>query len=104
MSWDAVPEATYYRIGYVNMKSDYPQAKASATGEWRAAFLFSDVNTRNFTVTDGRVEYTVKRLERGANHAFTVHTTGDASYTGLVNGGQFRWPDAPNYWQYHTPR
>ncbi len=104
VSWDAVPDATYYRIGYVNMKSDYPQAKASATGEWRAAFLFSDVNARNFTVTDGRVEYTVKRLERGAYHAFTVHTTSDASYTGLVNGGRFRWPDGPNYWQYHTPR
>ena len=104
VSWDAVPEATYYRVGYVNMKSDYPQAKASVTGEWRAAFLYSDVNALNFAVINGRVEYTVKRLERGAYHAFTVHTTSDASYAGLINSGQFRWPDAPDYWQYHTVR
>ena len=100
VSWDAVPEATYYRIGSVNMKTDYPAAKASASGEWRSAFRYSDVNAINFTVEDGRVEYTVRRLERGARHAFTVHTTGDATY-GLTYSGRFRWPSSP-YWAYHT--
>ena len=50
VSWDAVPEATYYRIGSVNMKTDYPAAKASASGEWRSAFVYSDVNAINFPV------------------------------------------------------
>lgn len=100
ISWDAVPEATYYRIGSVNMKTDYPAAKASASGEWRSAFVYSDVNAINFTVENGRVEYTIRRLERGARHAFTVHTTSDATY-GLTYGGRFRWPSRP-YWVYHV--
>ena len=99
VSWDAVPEATYYRIGSVNMKTDYPAAKASASGEWRSAFVYSDVNAINFTVENGRVEYTIRRLERGARHAFTVHTTSDATY-GLTYGGRFRWPSG-DYWVYH---
>ena len=39
VAWDAVPEATHYRIGYVNMEIDYHFAKASCTGEWIEAFL-----------------------------------------------------------------
>lgn len=46
VSWDVVPQATYYRIGYVNMAEDYPLAKASVTGEWISAFIYVDVNTR----------------------------------------------------------
>ena len=33
VSWDAVDGATHYRIGYVNMVTDYPLAKASVTGD-----------------------------------------------------------------------
>ena len=47
ISWDAVPQATHYRIGYVNMVQDYPLAKASVTGEWIEAFVYVDVNARN---------------------------------------------------------
>ena len=36
--WDAVPEATHYGIGYVNLLLDHPQAKAGATGNWRETF------------------------------------------------------------------
>ena len=36
--WDAVPEATHYGIGYVNLLRDHPQAKAGATGNWRETF------------------------------------------------------------------
>lgn len=100
VSWDAVPEATYYRIGHINLTTDYPLAKASTTGEWRAAFLFSDVNAKNFTVEDGRAQHTIRRLERGSVYAFTVHTTSDANYD-LTYGGQFRWPCLP-CWAYHT--
>ena len=46
VSWDAVPEATHYRIGYVNMELDYHFAKASCTGEWIEAFVYVDVNAR----------------------------------------------------------
>ena len=28
ITWEAVPEATHYRIGYVNMDRDYARAKA----------------------------------------------------------------------------
>ena len=35
---DAVSEATHYRIGYVDLVRDYPQAKASVTGNWRETF------------------------------------------------------------------
>ena len=57
ISFDAVPDATHYRIGYVNMETDYPLAKASVTGEWIEAFIYVDVSVLNFTVTarrDGR--------------------------------------------------
>ena len=43
VSWDAVPQVTHYRIGYVNMETDYPLAKASVTGEWLEAFVYVDV-------------------------------------------------------------
>ena len=33
ISWDAVPQATHYRIGYVNMVQDYPLAKARGSKE-----------------------------------------------------------------------
>ena len=75
ISWDAVPEATHYRIGYVNMETDYPLAKASRTGNWLEAFVDVDVETQNFTVVGGRTEYTVRRLGQGVRHAFTVRTS-----------------------------
>ncbi len=101
VSWDAAPEATYYRIGSVNMKTDYPAAKASVSGEWRSAFVYSDVSARDFTVENGRVEYVIRRLEPGARHAFTVHTSGDATYGIPTYGGRFRWPGGSN-WAYHV--
>ena len=75
ISFDAVPDATHYRIGYVNMETDYPLAKASVTGEWIEAFIYVDASVLNFTVTpEGRTQYTLRRLEQGVRHAFTVRT------------------------------
>ena len=92
ISWDAVPQATYYRIGYVNMKEDYPLAKASCTGEWLEAFVYVDVNARNIVVnSDGRAEYTLRRLSPGAYHAFTVLTSNDFVDTEGRVGGNFVW-------------
>ena len=82
VSWDAVPEATHYRIGYVNMVTDYPLAKASVTGDWINAFIYVDENARNIQVSNGRAEYTVRRLEQDARHAFTVLTSNSFVDTG----------------------
>ena len=101
VSWDAVPGATYYRVGYVNMEADYPIAKASVSGEWQGAFWFQDVNAQDIKVVDGRAEYTIRRLARGVRHAFTVQTSQDVHRSGVYWSGQFGWPNQP-YWQFLT--
>ena len=101
ISWDAVPQATYYRIGYVNMETDYPLAEASTTGEWIEAFVYVDVNSLNFTVNGGRVEYTVRRMAPGVRHAFTVLTSNDVVNTAEQISGTYHWPSNPR-WQFHT--
>ena len=103
ISWDAVPQATHYRIGYVNMVQDYPLAKASVTGEWIEAFVYVDVNARNFTISGSRVEYTLRRLAQGDRHAFTVLTSDNFADTG--GGGNvsstFFWPPSGSRWEFH---
>ena len=94
VSWDAVPEATHYRIGYVNMETDYPLARSSRTGNWLEAFVYVDVEAQNFAVTAGRSEYTVRRLDQGVRHAFTV-LTNDSAY------GEPTWPSNPG-WVFFT--
>ena len=103
VSWDAVPEATHYRIGYVNMVTDYPLAKASVTGDWINAFIYVDENARNIQVSHGRVEYTVRRLEQDVRHAFTVLTSSDFVDTGAAGSvtSEFSWPSNPR-WSFHT--
>ena len=99
LSWDAVPSATHYRIGYVNMEVDYHLAKASCTGEWIGAFIFADVNARDIPVHEGRAEYTVRRLSPGARHAFTVLTSDrfvDTGHQGSVSS-EFFWPSNPRW-------
>ena len=94
ISWDGVPEATHYRIGYVNMETDYPLAKASNTGNWLEAFVYVDVEAQNFTVVGGRAEYTVRRLAQGVRHALTVRTSDSID-------GAFTWPSNPR-WRFHV--
>ena len=93
ISWDNVPDATHYRIGYVNMVTDYPLAKASNTGNWLEAFVYVDVEAQNFAVIGGRIQYTIRRLEQGVRHAFTVRT-GKSPY------GDYTWPSNPR-WKFH---
>ena len=99
LSWDAVSEATHYRIGYVNMEVDYHLAKASCTGEWIEAFIYVDVNALNIPVNNGRAEYTIRRLVPGVRHAFTVLTSNNFVDTG--DGGsvssEFFWPSNPRW-------
>ena len=102
VSWDAVPQATHYRIGYVNMEVDYFLATNSCTKEWIEAFIYVDVNARNILFnSDGRAEYTIRRLSPGAAHAFTVLTSNDFVDTG---GGEsvsseFFWPPKGSRWE-----
>ena len=97
ISWDAVPQATHYRIGYVNMEVDYHFAKASCTEEWIEAFVYVDVNARNIPVNNGRAEYTVRRLATGARHAFTVLTSNNFYNNRENAGGDFSWPQNPRW-------
>ena len=92
ISWDAVPAATHYRIGYVNMEVDYHLAKASCTEEWIEAFVYVDVNARNIPVKSGRAEYTVRRLVQGARHAVTVLASNNFYNNRQNAGGDFSWP------------
>ncbi len=103
VSWDAVPGATHYRIGYVNMVTDYPLAKASVTGDWINAFIYVDENARNIPVSNGQAEYTVRRLEQDVRHAFTVLTSSNFVDTGAGGSvsSEFSWPSNPR-WQFHT--
>ena len=103
VSWDAVPSATHYRIGYVNMEVDYHLAKASCTEEWIEAFIYVDVNARNIPVRNGRAEYTVRRLSEGARHAFTVLTSNNFYNSPQFAGGDFSWPQNPR-WRYSPGR
>ena len=98
VSWDAVPDATYYRIGYVNMVKDYPRAKTSVTGEWLEAFIYVDVNALNIPVNDeGRANYTLRRLSSGDRHAFTVLTSNNVTVTRETFGGVYTWPQNPRW-------
>ena len=103
VSWDAVSLATHYRIGYVNMVTDYPLAKASVTGDWINAFIYVDEDARNLRVSNGRAEYTVRRLQQGARHAFTVLTSNDFIDTGSAGSvnSEFAWPTNPR-WEFRV--
>ena len=97
ISWDPVPYATHYRIGYVNMEVDYHLVReATCTMErddWLQAFVYVDVKAPNVPVRDGRAEYTIRRLSPGARHAFTVLAT-DGLFNNLANvGAEFSWPE-----------
>ena len=103
VSWDAVAQATHYRIGYVNMQTDYPLAKSSVTGDWINAFIYVGEDARNLRVSTGRAEYTVRRLEQGVRHAFTVLTSSNFVDTGAAGSvsSEFSWPSDPR-WEFHT--
>ena len=103
VSWDSVPGATHYRIGYVNMEVDYHLVtEGSCTMEpddWIQAFVYVDVKAPNIPVRDGRAEYTVRRLTPGARHALTVLTSNnfvDSGGGGSVNS-EFFWPSNPRW-------
>ena len=64
VTWDAVPDAGYYRIGWVNY-NDYLEV-TGRDRPWSEAFAFVDV------ANIGQTSHTITRLEPGALHAFLV--------------------------------
>ena len=105
VSWDYVPEASHYRIGYLNMEVDFNLVNDhSCTGEWIEAFIYVDVDARNIPVSDdGRAEYTIRRLDLEAQHSFTVLTSNNFVDTGGFGGGsvssEFFWTHDRLRWQ-----
>ena len=82
--WAPIPEAAYYRIGWVAY-DDY-HAFRDAGRNWLEAFVFVDVENR------GQVERLVTRLTPGIRYAFIVASV-DARY------GVPHWSS----WVSHTP-
>ena len=64
VSWDAVPGAAFYRIGWVALP-DY-QATVADGREWLEAFHFLDA------ANTGQTQWTLSRLAPGIQYLFTV--------------------------------
>ena len=87
ITWDAVPGAAYYRIGWVVYSDVEPIIAAG--GDWLEHFAFIDIANRN------QAEHTITRLTPGLQYAFIV-AGNDGRY------GTPQWPDASG-WQFITP-
>ena len=87
LTWDPVPGATYYRIGWV-VYEDVAPIIASG-GDWLEHFAFIDIANR------GQTEHTIARLTPGLQYAFIV-AGNDGRY------GTPQWPPA-SAWQFMTP-
>ena len=82
ISWDAVPDAAYYRIGWVAYSDVEPIIAAG--GDWLEHFAFIDIENRDQT------EHTVTRLTPGVQYAF-IMASNDGRY------GTPRWPPATGW-------
>ena len=82
ISWDAVPNAAYYRIGWVAY-SDVAPIIASG-GDWLEHFAFIDIENR------GQTEHFITRLTPGVVYAF-IMASNDGRY------GTPRWPPATGW-------
>ena len=97
ISWDYVPDATHYRIGYVNLDQDYDRAVSNPAKDWKTAFVYVDEDARNLVVVGGRVEHTVRRLGQGDFHAFTVLSGGNVVNDVETLSGDYTWPQNPRW-------
>ena len=101
VSWKVVPEATHYRIAHVNLDDFQALRTANPTASWRQTVVFAEMAAKDITRTNGRMEFAVKRLENGVNHAFTVLTSNDAGWDRSTVHGTFVWSQNPT-WRNHT--
>ena len=81
ITWDAVPSAAYYRIGWVAYP-DYVEISEEGGRPWSEAFAFVDVENI------GQTSRTIRRLTPGALYAFRVASNvslyGEPSWSGWV--------------------
>ena len=82
ISWDAVPDAAYYRIGWVAYADVEPIIAAG--GDWLEHFAFIDIENR------GQTQRTITRLTPGVQYAF-IMASNDGRY------GTPRWPTASGW-------
>ena len=86
ITWDAVPNAAYYRIGWVAYFDVEPIITSG--GDWLEHFAFIDIENR------GQTEQTITRLTPGVQYAF-IMASNDGRY------GTPRWPSSAG-WAYLT--
>ena len=67
--WDAVADAAYYRIGWVNMET-FQAVQAEGGREWLDVFAFHDVVNR------GQTNQTLSNSEPGVQYAFIADSVG----------------------------
>ena len=67
--WDAVADAAYYRIGWVNMET-FQAVQAESGREWLDVFAFHDVVNR------GQTNQTLSDLAPGVQYAFIMASVG----------------------------
>ena len=82
ISWDGVPSAAYYRIGWVAYSDVAPIIASS--GDWLEHFAFIDIENR------GQTGHLITRLTPGVQYAFIV-ASNDGRY------GTPRWPKATGW-------
>ena len=82
ISWDAVPNAAYYRIGWVAYRDVEPIIASG--GDWLERFAFIDIQNH------GQTQHTIRRLTPGVQYAFIV-ASNDGRY------GTPRWPGATGW-------
>ena len=87
LTWDPVPGAAYYRIGWVVYEDVAPIIAAG--GDWLEHFAFIDIQNR------GQTARAIRRLTPGLQYAFIV-AGNDGRY------GTPQWPPA-SAWQFMTP-
>ena len=87
LTWEAVPGAEYYRVGWVVYENVAPIIASG--GNWLEHFAFIDISNR------GQTQHTIGRLTPGLLYAFIV-AGNDGRY------GTPQWP-AATAWQFQTP-
>ena len=82
ISWGAVPNAAYYRIGWVAYSDVEPIITSG--GDWLEHFAFIDIENR------GQTEHFITRLTPGVQYAF-IMASNDRRY------GTPRWPSSAGW-------
>ena len=84
--WDAVADAAYYRIGWVNMET-FRAVQEEGDREWLDVFAFHDVVNR------GQTDQTIPDLAPGVEYAFIAASVGPS----LWQRGRLVGLDLPDY-------